>query len=380
MIAALRRRGRWSARLDDPAYGGRGDGTTLNDQPLLQALADMPREGGTLVILPAGPWLFDSVDLARVGRQGVTLLATGARLIKSPRTVGHLFRDEAGRSHGLTVIGGTYELSAASFRRGDTVSAFFLVRIDDAAFVDVTVRDGVEEGLKLYTPRRLRVERGRFEHLVNNGVQIHAPAQDRFRGDGPERDTDDALVAGAWFSNIDDGLGGLEGQGVSISGASPSLTARRVRVIDCTFERCVRGAWAEFNQPRRPGIDIRFEGNRVHASVCHGLGLVGVAGGGMRRNRVLDTGSIVPGPDTAASEVAGLVLSGSPRTPGSDLLVEDNEVLERRTAGAARMQYGLRVLQQERLRVRRNRVMGATVRPLWVAHGTVRDSTIEEPS
>ena len=42
-VAMLRGRGLWAARLDDPAYGGRGDGTTLNDGPLLQALADMPQ-------------------------------------------------------------------------------------------------------------------------------------------------------------------------------------------------------------------------------------------------------------------------------------------------------------------------------------------------
>jgi hypothetical protein len=142
----------------------------------------------------------------------------------------------------------------------------------------------------------------------------------------------------------------------------------------------VRGAWAEFNQPRRPGVDIRFEGNRAVGSVCHGLGLVGVAGGGMRGNRVLDTGSIVPGPGSAASEVVGLVLSGSRDAQSSDLVVEDNEILERRAGAGARMQYGLAVRQQHRLTARRNRVSGATVRALAVDRGTVRESEIEEPA
>ena len=53
LARALRRAGAWAARLDDPAYGGRGDGVTLNDDPLLQALEDMPPEGGTVVIPPA---------------------------------------------------------------------------------------------------------------------------------------------------------------------------------------------------------------------------------------------------------------------------------------------------------------------------------------
>ncbi|MSR35990.1 MAG: hypothetical protein EXR95_05005 [Gemmatimonadetes bacterium] len=367
LVRWLRRDGAWAARLDDPAYGGRGDGVTLNDEPLLQALADMPLEGGTLVIPPAGDWLFDAVDLARVGRRRVRLVATGARVVKSLRTATHLFRDEHGTSDGLTVVGGSWELSAAAFRKGQSVSAFFLVRADDLAFVDVTVRDGIEEGLKLYTPRRLRVLRGAFERLVNNGVQIHAPEADGFRGNAPERDTDDVVVEGAAFRAIDDGLHGMEGQGVSVSGASRRNTASGVLVTGCTFERCVRGAWAEFNEPGLPGRDIRFDDNLVVDAECHGLGLVGVRGGGMRGNHVLDTGGVVPGrPGVAASEIAGLVLSGSERTPGEDLVVEDNEVVERRTGAAARMQYGILARRQRALVERRNVVRGATVRGIEV--------------
>src|SRR4029453_10255908 len=99
--------------------------------------------------------------------------------------------DVRGTSHGLTVVGGSFELggdaTAPRYRRGQTISAFFLVRADDVSFVDVTVRNGIEEGLKLYTPRRLRVRGGPFERLVNNGIQIHAPADDGFRGDAPPR-------------------------------------------------------------------------------------------------------------------------------------------------------------------------------------------------
>jgi hypothetical protein len=362
LVPLLRRDGQWAARLDDPAYGGRGDGVTLNDEPLLQALADMPVEGGTVVIPPAGDWLFDSVDLARVGRRRVRLVATGARVVKAGRTAHHLFRDTLGTSDGLAVVGGTFDLSAPSFRSGDTVSAFFLARADDLAFVDVTVANGIEEGLKLYTPRRLHVSGGLFERLVNNGIQIHAPAVDGFEGDAPERDTEDVRVERATFRAIDDGLHGMEGQGVSVSGASPRVTARNVRVTNSTFERCVRGAWAEFNQPGVPGLDIRFDGNRVIEAECHGLGLVGVRGGGMRGNQVLDTGRIVPGRrGVAASETAGLVLSGSERTPGEDLAVEDNEVIERRTGREARMQYGILARRQLRLVERRNVVRGATV-------------------
>ena len=380
LVAALRGKGAWAARLDDPAYGGRGDGTTLNDGPLLQALTDMPAAGGVLLIPPAGPWLFDAVDLSQVSRSGVVLVATGARVVKAPHTRAHMFRDEAGRSPGLTVVGGTFDLSAAAFRAGDTVSAFFLVRADDVAFVDITVRDGIEEGLKLYKPRRLRVHGGRFERLVNNGVQIHAPAEDGFKGDAPDRDSEDVVVEGVAFRDVDDGRHGMEGQGVSVSAASPSVTARRVQVLGCTFDGCVRGVWAEFNHPGMPGIDVRFDRNQVTAAECHGLGMVGVRGGGMRRNRVLDTGSMIPGtPGTVASEVAGLVLSGSAETYGEDLAVEDNEIVERRAGAAARMQYGILARRQERLTLRGNSVRGATIRPLEMDERTVRGESIEAP-
>ena len=380
LIGALRAGGGWASRLDDPAYGGRGDGTTLNDGPLLQALTDMPPEGGTLVIPPAGSWLFDAVDLAQVPRSGVVLVATGAQLVKATRTNTHMFRDEVGRSPGLTVVGGTFDLSAASFQPGDTVSAFFMVRSDDITFVDVTVRDGIEEGLKLYKPRRLRVRGGRFERLVNNGIQIHAPGTDGFKGNAPDRNSEDVVVEGVAFQSVDDGLHGMEGQGVSVSADSPDTTAQRVRVLDCTFDRCVRGAWAEFNHPGMPGLDIRFDRNQMTAAECHGLGMVGVRGGGLQGNRVLDTGSMIPGtPGTAASEVAGLVLSGSAETYGEELVVEDNEIVERHAGAAARMQYGILVRRQAGLTLRRNVVRGATIRPLEMDAQTVRGKSIDAP-
>ena len=130
-----------------------------------------------------------------------------------------------------------------------------MVRADDITFMDVSVQNGIEEGLKLYKPRRLRVRGGHFERLVNNGIQIHAPAADGFKGDSPDRNSEDVVVERATFHAGDDGRHGMEGQGVSVSANSPDATARRVRVLDCTFDRCVRDVWAEFNHPGMPGLD-----------------------------------------------------------------------------------------------------------------------------
>ncbi len=381
LVAAARSAGRWVAYLDDPAFGGAGDGVTLNDGPCLAALESMPPEGGVLVLRGGGTWRFDHVDLARVGRRNVTLLATGATLLKDAATPGHMFQDTAGTSDGLRVVGGTFDLSAPAFRYGQVASAFFLVRASDLTFVDAVFRNGIEEGLKLYKPRRVRVHRCRFERLVNNGLQLHVPAgADGYTGDGPDRGTSDVQVTACHFRDVDDGLHGNEGQGLSISGAHPRLTARDVLVSRCTFDGCVRGAWAEFNEPGNPGLEIRFDDNVVRGAEFHGLGLVGVRGGGLRGNQVEDPGRPEPpGVRAAASEVVGLVLSGSPGTRGEDLVVEGNRVRDTRPPGAARMEYGIVVRQQRRLTLRDNVVVGATVRPLDVDRGSVEDSTLTPP-
>jgi hypothetical protein len=89
---------------------------------------------------------------------------------------------------------------------------------------------------------------------------------------------------------------------------------------------------------------------------------------------------MIPGtPGTVASEVAGLVLSGSAETYGEELVVEDNEIIEHRTDTTARMQYGILVRRQEGLIMRRNVVRGATVLPLDMDTRTVDGERIEAP-
>jgi len=73
------------------------------------------------------------------------------------------------------------------------------------------------------------------------------------------------------------------------------------------------------------------------------------------------------------------VLSGSAETYGEELVVEDNEIVERRAGAAARMQYGILVRRQAGLTLRRNVVRGATIRPLEMDAQTVCGKSIDAP-
>ena len=368
----------WTVWLDDPALGGRGDGATVNDGAFLQALEDMPPGGGTVVLRAGGTWLFDSVDLALVGRRGVTVRAGGAVVRKAPTTVGHMFHDARGTSDGFTVAGGTWEAGREHFEPGQVCSPFHFDRCDDLAFHDATFRDGIEEGLKLYKPVGVRVDRCRFERFRNNGVQIHSPEATGYAGPKGDRGASDVLVTRSVFVEVDDGLAGWEGQGLSVGSTDPRHPASDVVVTECVFDGCVRGLWSENNVEDARARRVWFDRNVVRASQFHGIGLIGVAGGGARGNRLVDIGTRVPDPPrTASSEVAGLVLSGSEGVPGEDLEVADNEIVDTRGA-AALMQYGILVRRQRRLTLRDNVVRGATVRALE-AHD-VADSLLEPPT
>lgn len=362
--------------LDDPALGGRADGVTINDGAFLQALEDMPAEGGVIVLRPEGEWLFDSVALSEVGRRGVTLRAEGARLRKAPRTAFHMFHDSLGVCDGFRLVGGAFDAAREHFEPGDVVSPFFFSRTDGLSFEGATFRNGVEEGLKLYKPVGVMIHRCRFERLRNNGVQIGASPHDAYAGAKPNRGPRNIQVTECRFVDIDDGLNGLEGQGLSAGSDDPGHPVEDVSVRFCIAEGCVRGLWSENNVPGNPARNVWFDDNVIRRSQFHGLGLVGVKGGGARRNRLFDIGTMWPGPGTS-SETAGIILSGSEALYGEDILAEDNQVVDARGADR-RMQWGFILRRQRRAILRRNRAVGATVAPVFEAD--VSDSDIEPPA
>lgn len=361
--------------LDVTDFGARGDGETPDGDAVRRALAALPAHGGRLRFPPGGSYLLDSVE---VDRPGVTVLAVDARIVKAPEPAWHVFHDHRGRADGFRCVGGTFDMARRHFQEGETVSPFFFVRNRGLSFEGVTVRDGIEEGIKLYTCRDVHVLGCVFENLRNNGVQFHAPEEDGFAGDRPLRDARGLRVSGCRFRGIDDRMRGLaDGIGVAVHSTSTRVTVRDVEVTGCTVEDSVRGLWAEFNTPGNPGRDVHFHHNTVIGAHFHGLGLVGVLGGSIRDNRVLDTGRGWPDPPRSSNYTAAVIVSGSRGVECEDVEVLRNDIRDRRPPGERRMQYGIVVTRGRDLVVRgADRVEGATEEALHLpapdlVHGRV---------
>ncbi len=355
--------------LQDPAFGLPTDGATPIDDALLRAIRALdPVRGGTLRI-PPGRHVVDSVDLSAHPRP-LTLEAPDALLVKrvpaDGGAVDHMFHDRAGAC-ALTVVGGEFDLRGAGFSPGDTVSAFHGVRADDWSFDGIHVRDGIEEGLKLYSPHRLRVERSRFARLRNDGIQVHCLLADGHTGRKPRRGARDVRITLSDFVDIDDGHRGTwNGQGVTFNSSFRAVegghTVEDVLVAHNRFVGCLRGVWAEFNALGVRGKNLRVHHNLLERSHWFGIGFVGVDGGSCIGNVLYDTGVEAPDPPRTSSEVVAVLLSGAQGTNHSrDVVVDGNRIVDRRPQPL--MQYGIWVKSGERLAIgERNRVRGATIR------------------
>jgi len=348
-------------------FGARGDGTTDDTGAVLRALSEMG-EGDTLWFPGPSVYLVDAVDLGRFGHAGLELAGEpGAVIRKHPGgTFGstnreHIFFDTSsdGSTDGLRVRDLEFELSSASASPGESVSAFFLGRVDDVRFERCGFIDGVEEGLKLYKCRDVLVDRCTFERIRNDGVQVHAPPTraDGYSGPRADRGWRNVTISNSRFIAIDDQLGGVEGQGVTFNSREPTVTCGDGAVLDCEFDRCVRGVWAEVNDPGVRVTGLRFDRNRVVRSVTIGLGVVGVDRASISHNEVLDP----VGAAARSDALAGIVVSGSssPRPRSTAVRVEGNRVLDRRGVDA-RMPVGIVVRQADDVTLAANEIRGAT--------------------
>lgn len=366
VLPGLRLRRSRAGVIDVRDFGARGDGAVDDTAAVIRALGAAV-EGDTLWFPGPAAYLIDAVDLGRHGHAGLTLAGDADALLRKAPTgrfggtnTEHLFFDARsdGASDGLTVRALAFDLSAAAARPGDTVSAFFLARADGLRFDACRFVDGIEEGLKLYACRDVEIVDCHFERLRNDGVQVHAPpaGQDGYTGPRGERGWRNVVIERSTFRAIDDGLGGVEGQGVTLNSRSPMVTCTGATVRDCLFERCVRGIWAEVNEPGARVLDLRIERNRVLESVTIGLGVVGVEDAVLARNEVIDP----VGADARSDALAGIVVSGSsaPRPRSRRVDVIGNRILDRR-AGRARMPVGIVVRQADDVRLRGNQVQGA---------------------
>lgn len=362
------------------------------DDTIQAALRDLDPEIGGVVRIPPGTHVVDHVDLDADARP-VTFDLRGVTLVKANPanggTVTHMFASPYGATERLRVVAGTFDLTRQGFTFGQTVSAFYGVRPDDWGFYGCRFVNGIEEGLKLYMARRIRVVGCDFKDLADNGVQIHTVAQmPAGPGHKADRVAGDVQILSSSFVRINDGFtrGARNGQGVAISSPHASLGVEDVLVHACRADRCIRGFWAEFNRPGVSGHNVRFVDNRVSRSEFHGMGFVGVKGGSMVGNIITDIGELVPQANTS-SEVFGLQVSGSAENYSEDILVDRNVITETRTGRAssnpdvdAFMEYGIVAKSCRRVTITgRNKVSGALRRALWV-QGSVEDSDIVAPA
>lgn len=365
-----------------PPFRARGDGITDDTLAVTRAI-EAARSGDTIRFPEAHTFVLDSVDLGAVGKPDLTLDCRGAVLKKrtdghfAGDNQGHLFRDTHGRSDGLRVLGGHFDLSGAHGTPGDTVSAFFFVRCNNLFFALPTITDGVEEGAKLYKCQDVTWVSPTIERVRNNGIQCHAPAVDGFQGDRPNQGWARWRIYGGRVSAVDDGQDGrFDGQGITFNSTDSTVSCRDVLVEGVEVSDCLRGLWAEFNAPDTRGSDITFRNNLVLRPRWFGIGLVGVIGGGVSGNHVLEPGTRPPGPDTS-SEIAGVVISGSPGAPSERLKVHGNHVLDDRGVDAF-MEYGILLKQSTELDVQGNTVRGAT-KENYSVHRTALGTVLPNP-
>lgn len=376
--------------LLNETFGGKADGVTVEDNALLNALDLAP--AGSTILLPstiqvAGAWqranyLFDSVLVSNAltaTKKGIRILAMGALITKKTGTVtggtgaaNHLIRDPSGLLDDFGIIGGEWNLSRNSFSNGNTVSLLFSIRADKLRFGHMWIRDGIEEGFKLYKPTDVKAWDITFERIRNDGIQFHTPDEGaQYTGIKADRGADGLDTWSCRAIDIDDGLEGTsEGQAIAVSSSSATLQVKNARVRDWYCLRCVRGPWAEFNTAGLPGENIHFQNVTHENPRWHGIGMIAARQSSIVGARIRNPGVMAPGGGTS-SEVAGIFLSGSSDPKGQENVVDDYQILETRSGGSAYMQYGIIVKNQTGSIITPNgRIKGATVKDLSVEWGT----------
>jgi parallel beta-helix repeat protein len=362
----------WNIR--NPTFGCHADGVTVDDAALEAVLTAC--SAGDTIVFPPATYLLDSVTLTKP----VTLYGPGAVFKKSSATVGHMFPQVQGdKVDGLRVIGIEFNMNRTAFTNGDTVSPFFFVRARNLLFQDIHVRDGIEEGLKLYSCQYVRVINSKFANIRNNGIQFHIPATDGYSGGvRAKADAVGLWVQGCYFEDIDDGAyGTLDGHGITMNGTDTTYRMRDAVIQGNVVRRCIRGIWGEFGggSGMKAARNITITGNVVCDSDFFGIGLVSAENSLIANNVVVDTGYMTPNPPTTSDEVLGIVVSGDSYVAGGRVIVKDNVIVDTR-GGSAYMETGIVIRRGAGHVVRDNIVYGETVEKLDVVWADVSASEI----
>ncbi|GMV07366.1 MAG: hypothetical protein AMXMBFR53_36410 [Gemmatimonadota bacterium] len=362
--------------IQNKAFGANINGTDPDDTALENILSECAA-GDIIVFPPDANYVFDSPDLSK----SVTLYGPGATFTKAATTVGHMFsQDQGDLWDGLRVIGIEFNLNRAAFSAGNTVSAFFTVRARNLLFYDVHIRDGIEEGLKLYSCQNVRVLHSWFENIRNNGVQFHLPTSDGYSASGARAKADafGLTVFDSDFIDIDDGNAGtMDGHGITLNGTDTTYRVRDCQIIGNRTLRCIRGIWGEFGGAagRQAARSIVIAGNTVRESDYFGIGLVSAEDSIITDNIVTDTGVGVPNPPSTSDETVGIIVTGDTYQAGARVVVKDNIIRDTR-GGSAYMEYGIIVRRGSGHTVRDNIISGETVKKIHVVWADVTASNI----
>lgn len=361
--------------IQNKAFGANINGTDPDDDALENILSECAA-GDIIVFPPDANYVFDAPSLTK----GVTLFGPGAVFKKSATTTGHMFSVTDGELvDGLRVIGIEFDMNRTAFTDGNTVSPFFIVRGRRLLFYDIYVRDGIEEGLKLYTCQNVRVLHSRFENIRNNGIQFHLPSSDGFTGTRAKADASGLWVESCYFEDIDDGaFGTADGHGITLNGTDTTYRTRDVMIRGNFTRRCIRGIWGEFGggASTKAARNIIIEGNVVETSDFFGIGLVAAEDSVIANNVVVDTGSQVPSPPTTSDETIGIIVSGDSFNDGARVVVKGNVVRDTR-GGSAYMETGIVIRRGSGHTVKDNVVSGETTAKVSVDYSYVTASEIQ---
>jgi len=345
-------------------FGAKGDGRTDDTEAINAAIASERH-----VLFPGGrTYLHDGTDLGALGRPGLQLTGEPGAVIKklpdgtfNNTNRAHLFFDASstGGSDGIRIRGIEFDLSRDSATPGDTVSALFLARTNDVRIEDCRVRDGIEEGFKLYKCRDVLVRNVQVAHVRNNGVQCHAPGPgEGYTGSRPNQGWANIRVVGCIFTDIDDGKAGTgDGEGVTFNSTDAAVVSRGALVTGCAITDCIRGVWSECNTDGAVMADLRVVGNQIVRPMSHGIGIVGVDGARVEGNLIRNAGAL----GSASSDKVGILLSGNarPRPRSRRVTCVGNAIYDDRAVPL--MEHGIAIRRTDDSQILDNLVRGATV-------------------
>ncbi len=186
-----------------------------------------------------------------------------------------------------------------------------------AAFTECTFQHFRDCGIKLRDGANLLADGNDFEDIETNGIEVRLYQNDPRTGlPYPTRPPLNGgyRITGNHFHKIDDGLHGAgEGCGISVASTVGTQFIDGLTVTGNTFEDVLRSVWSENNVAGGEGRNITVTGNTIVGNIAgagttetkDGIGMIGVKGGTITGNTVLNVGNFAPaGGNCACVQIA----------------------------------------------------------------------------